>query len=343
MIDDPVALLERELVAAARRRVAGHPPRRRPTLGGLAVLVLVVVTLAVAGGAVVLLGGRGRSPASSAAAAAGRQRTQELSYIAAAHRQVAHTPDCQTRRVAGPLLNYGAPSTSLLSVLGVLRRPATSLDRSRRTLQDAGNARGIYVKYIRLALVEDGVSYYVVPVATLFPTAELPARCYAAVVAALRAELAGIPPSLRDATVSLEQQLIAQQRRFAQLAAGAGVCLVFKSADGDGGTCGASATEIEQQGLISVFGRLSGVVPDGVATVTVRYPVSNGHFARTATASVVGNVFAFATLRSSRGNPAAILIWRSANGRILKAVSESARPRAPGGGVCSARPGSNAC
>jgi hypothetical protein len=66
MSDDPIEVLERELVDAARRRSSGRDRRRRVSLGGLAAAIMVAVTLAVAAGALILLGGHKRSTASGA-------------------------------------------------------------------------------------------------------------------------------------------------------------------------------------------------------------------------------------------------------------------------------------
>jgi hypothetical protein len=59
MIDDPIALLERELVEAARRRADSHGMRRQSGLrrfgGGLAIAGTLAVGVAVAAGALVLL------------------------------------------------------------------------------------------------------------------------------------------------------------------------------------------------------------------------------------------------------------------------------------------------
>jgi hypothetical protein len=91
MTDDPIAVLERELVGAARRRAGGPARRYRPTLNGIAAAVLVAVTVAVGAGALILLGGHKRPATTPAAAVPGRQQ--------------------------------------LIDILGVLRRPQRKADR----------------------------------------------------------------------------------------------------------------------------------------------------------------------------------------------------------------------
>lgn len=281
-------------------------------------------------------GPQGASPGSP-----GGDQSQEFSYIRAAKQKVFRSAACRNRGPRFPR-SASSPSAALRSVLGVLRRPATAADRLPHSLQGAGNARGIYVDYIRLARVKNAVSYYIVPAASLFPGRTLPASCYAAMVAALRAELPQIPVQLRVPTLSLQAQLIARQRRFAEQAAGGGICLMFDGANVSGGTCGATASEIEQSGLTSSFGPLSGVVPDGVVTVTLHYPASNGLAARTATSDVVGNVFVTSIRRSDRGDLGPAVVWRSAQGKIIKTVPASRGNHVSSSGFCSA-PVRNAC
>lgn len=281
-------------------------------------------------------------PQSGSLGSLGGYQRQELSYIRAADQKVFRTPACRNRGPAVPLVSHGSPSGALRSALGVLRRPATAADRLPHSLQSAGDARGIYVDYIRLARVKNGVSYYIVPAASLSPGRMLPAGCYAAMVAALRAELPQIPVRLRAPTLSLQGKLIARQRRFAKQAAAGGICLMFNSPKVSGGACGATASEIKQRGMLSSFGPLSGVVPDGVATVTIHYPASNGLAARTVASDIVGNVFLTSIRRSNRGDLGPAVIWRSAQGKIIKTVPASRGNHGPSSGFCSA-PVSNAC
>jgi hypothetical protein len=101
MSDDPIAVLERELVDAARRRASVRPGgRRRLNIGALAAAALVAVTLAVAGGALILLAGHQRP---SATTATDRSRQQ------------------------------------LIDILAVLRRPQTKADLNPRILSQSAS------------------------------------------------------------------------------------------------------------------------------------------------------------------------------------------------------------
>jgi hypothetical protein len=342
--------LEAQLHAAARARVAGQHAGRPSRLrwlrkGAGAVPILAAMALAVAITVVALttLGHGHAAGPQGALGPPGPLQKQELRYIADAAKAVRRTAVCRNRGPAVPAISHGSPSQMLLSTLGVLRQPATTADRLPRSLQSGADTRGIYVNYIRLARVKNGISYYVVPAAASFARLTLPESCYAALVAALRAELPRVPAPLRAPTLSLQAQLIARQRELAQQQAAGVICLEFSSASGSGGSCGATPAQIAQTGMISTIGRISGVVPDGVTTVTIRYPASNGRAAQTVTTDVVSNVFATSIVRSTDRNLSPTIIWRSAQGKVLKTVLENRRNQAATSGFCSAKPGSNAC
>lgn len=99
MNDDPIAVLERELVEAARRRADSRRSRRlfglRRMVGGLATGAVLAVTLLIAAGALILLGGHHRARTS-------------------------------TRAIAG--------RHQLVGVIGALRRPQTSVDLHSPTI-----------------------------------------------------------------------------------------------------------------------------------------------------------------------------------------------------------------
>ena len=78
MNDDPIAVLERELVNAARRRASQRPRDRRwLSVSTFATAALIAVTLAIAGGALILLGGHKR-PMTPAAADTSRQQLIDI-------------------------------------------------------------------------------------------------------------------------------------------------------------------------------------------------------------------------------------------------------------------------
>jgi hypothetical protein len=343
--------LEAQLYTAARaqtaaRRGAGRPKSRwLRTAAALPIFLAVGTAIAVAVVALTLIGhdhtttsnapGGGASPPhvslggppSGPLGHPSPRQDRELSYINAAMAKVLPTPACQQGGPGASTISEGSPSERLLSILGVLRRPATPQDQlpARR----AGRAyppgvQNIYVHYIRLARVKNGVSYYIVPAGRVGVGERTSARCYAEQVAALRSELPRIPAALRASTLTLQTQLIAQRRRNEKQRPHEGICVETRSRAEGGGSCGDSASDIERRGTIQTDGPIvSGVVPDGVATVTFQYPASKGLSALTVATDVVGNVFAVSIARANGGHFPPTIIWRSAQGNIIKTISVS--------------------
>jgi hypothetical protein len=186
----------------------------------------------------------------------------------------------------------GAPSRSLLSILGVLRRPATAAD-ARSGITAQGFVSGVFVHYIRLARVVDGSPYYVYP---------------------------GIVGGC--GTGETPHQGIMELAKNVDL--GHGVI-------GGTGGGGATAAAIEQGKDASSSGvpgsstssTVTLVVPDGVATVTLRYPAgrASGYSPKispafTVTTAPVGNLVVV-TLPRSNPLQHGTMIWRSADGRVI--------------------------
>ncbi len=119
---------------------------------------------------------------------------REGSYINMANQQVrrAHRRLC----VPGfppprPSFIHGSPGQPLLSLLGVLRRPAGPADRAGK--QEFITAPYIYAGSIRRAFAAAGVSYYIAA-GRSDPAAYQPSpRCFALEVAALHADLSRVP------------------------------------------------------------------------------------------------------------------------------------------------------
>jgi hypothetical protein len=186
----------------------------------------------------------------------------------------------------------GAPSQSLLSILGVLRRPATSADglpaSIRKSLNMTFKVTGteVFVNYVRRARVISGVPYYVWPV--------LHTGCGAFV-----------------GTRGLETMVIADGTGWG----GAGDATTIK-----GGTTLGGGT--------ASFGRstIDGLVPDGVATATLHYPAGKvGGFDRkhapafTIMTHVVGNLLHVTIPRGGNRLVAPMtMTWRATTGRIIK-------------------------
>jgi len=189
----------------------------------------------------------------------------------------------------------GVPSQSLLSILGVLRRPATPADTLPATIlafftseSPLHAGRQIFINYIRRARVISGTSYYLIPV--------LNTGCG-------RLKITG-------EGIQLWQQ---------------------RSGGGGYGGGDADATRIEQAqavGFSAVFthSTITMIVPDGVATATLHYPAGKvGGFNRnhappvTITTNVTGNILVATIPRGGMRLMAPMtMTWRAANGTTIK-------------------------
>jgi hypothetical protein len=178
-----------------------------------------------------------------------------------------------------------APETALLSILAVLRRPMTHADALPARAYLSFNQE-VFVRYIRLARSVGGFGYYVIPA--------IITRC---------------------------EPVKAYQ----------GVTFVRRTPGGGGaGILAASAASIKRYGGFFTSGQhgrstAPGLVPDGVATVTVHYAANPaGRLpAVTITAKVVDNVVVLASIPRGPAASWTKMVWRAANGTTIKTFSDS--------------------
>jgi hypothetical protein len=234
----------------------------------------------------------------------------------------------------------------MFSTLPVLSRPATSADRLPASLYFGGRlgpwfqGGQIYVRYVRRVRVVDGSTYYLVPATELGrpPLSQTAAnRCYRLTVAALRAELPTVPAAERTSTRRYGDAEFAVGRYNLQTSSVyEGVFLFTEHANGGGGGSGGqSLSSIRHGGPLGGGGGgnpptpivMNGIVPAGVATVTLTFPATRHGTKRlpplSATGDVINNVFVIpiATLFQRGGWPATA-IWRSASGQIVNTINE---------------------
>jgi hypothetical protein len=344
----PVRQIAWEEPAAMTRR------RWRPgsPLGATAMLLSVVVAAVVAVFALAVLkhGGPSHSGASGGPSPAAhgnllpthpsRRLQQELLYIFraqdAASRRDRACALAPPRRIA-PSVSKGSPSAVLLAMLGVLRRPATGTDALPDHEQIADlwslGAQKLYVRYIRRARWWYGAGYYVIPAGNANPSRSIPRRCYTEGAAVLRRELPMIPKALRAGVLTLEPRAVATE--IYDASPHPGVCLAaWNSLGGGAGSCDISPADIAsgkafEDGSPTGLTTLYGLVPDQVATVTLDFPaaivtrrVTHKRVsvpARSITVKAISNMFIVLQPRDGVGFPAK-MIWRAANGRIIKTI-----------------------
>ena len=336
--------LEAQLHAAARARtgaVAGTVPRAasrparwrrlRAGLRSVPVVIAVASTVVVATAALLFLGparhhGAGPPAVPSAGGGGGfaglfgpptPQLRREGAYIAAADKRTARWAVCRSVPARQPTTAPGAPGGELTSILGILRRPATAADAVPGGLAGQGMT-DVYTSYLRRAQMTGGFTFYVVPARRSGFNGLPSVACLAAEDAALRRALPQIPSSLRTGTLALQTEVEAFYRRARAQAPQNVICIVITESNGGGESCGLSAAAILQGAAAeNQLGVFTGIVPDGVATVTLRFPAAGHSRARSFTAIVHGNVYAVPAPRGISAGVQPAVIRRAAGGRVL--------------------------
>lgn len=226
------------------------------------------------------------------------------------------------------------PDPALVSVLGVLAGPPSGsvplppwlhgiwLQSAR---QDVFRplAAGINIRYVRLARVADGMYFYITA-ATQIPPPLPPARCYSEAMTILRAQTRTLPHAERNAILSQVQQMT----RFARLSEKRNpprpaICF---SALGPGHSgperCGAWAGLIKAHGIFNGGSVAHGVVPNGVASVTLEYRTKQPGRTANYTGNIVNNVFAIKVARRDARISAERMIWHSTRGAVITVIPE---------------------
>jgi hypothetical protein len=342
--------LERELLAAHTR----HSRRRRRPLGSrmLGAGGIVFATAVAVAVAVVILavgqihpgstGGGSHSPPPQATGPllpsnpTKRQLREEnhlYAALAAVARQDQACSLASSTLTQKATISQGSPSQALLSILGVLRRPARATDRLPVRItyhpyrRDPNGSlpplKGVYIRYIRRARWRYGAGYYLVPAADANARHPIPERCYAKLHTAVAHELDHVPTNLRSSTLKLEPRFVDQLRSVT--APAEGVCLAALNDTGNGDGCGGgdTLTDIEQGHTITSggptgVGVVYGIVPDHVETVTLRYP------RQSFTVAVINNVFILKNPHQHLANygfPQTI-IWRGTNNTTIKTIND---------------------
>ena len=260
-------------------------------------------------------------------------------YIQPEVLRAVNSPVCARGTV--PATTTGIPPASLLSIVGVLRRPAARGGASDVVSRLGGEYPGLYVKYVRFARAVDGLDWYVsVSAGHLGIRAPVHInRCIAAQTANFDRELPRIPKAFRADATEIFTAQIQNERSVDAHNPPVGVNLTGLGPYGGSGPSsgGATAAGIEA-GALAYGGSLTGsgpdtasvegVVPDGVASVTLHYdagPASAyGHKhapAANITATPVNNVIVVTVPRNVGNASPQTMIWRSANGTIIKTIT----------------------
>lgn len=301
-----------------------------------------------------LLGTTG--PAAPAAARKGPSRQQlAIKLFLKAEQRVERDRACRTVEAPGrPTFTNAAPSSDLLSTLGILRRPEADDERLLHNSLEFPFGKDIYRRHIRIARSAGGREVFVYAARDSDFTRPRPERCRVAVRRRLERLLRDRPAAVRRLARRIAHGIQRVERRQNAARPREGVFL-FERLPGDGGlgsgSGGSNARTIRRSGMFQSSSegrrdrraRVDGLLPDGVATVTATYgrrgvPGFRGKRRRYAqaikrTVPVQDNVISFEVPRSSEDALFPVRwVWRSADGRIVRVTRSPFAQRASGRG-----------
>jgi hypothetical protein len=213
-------------------------------------------------------------------------------------------------------------------MFAILRAPTTPAAGLRGLLHWSAGAQ-LYLNQIHRARSAFGASFYVMPAGNVTGQRGVPGRCDAEHVAALRRQLSHVPQHKRAGILAAQSRYLAYSRYLALHAEG--VCAGYPALPrrGGGGPVCATVAEFQRWGvLVDAIVYLDHavvfwtVVPDGVATVTLRFVPGGSTLTHTVTTVVrpVNNVVVAKEAYDARhasGFPSTIVL-RGADGHIIK-------------------------
>jgi hypothetical protein len=277
-------------------------------------------------------------PAQAEKPKSNEQRAVDLINEASA--QARRTSDCpKSQRPPKSTVNHDRPSQGLMDLLGVLRRPATPEDKPPDDPFLFLPGSDVDIDYVRVAHAADGRTYWIVPARDTLHFEPLPQSCLHRIHSRLRALGHGQPPRVRRRALHFYNQLVADNRRLARRGPHEGVFVFEKRTDGiGGGGGGVDLTYLREHGQFGSSGRsdqsavLSGLIPDGVATVTSTFGTTYSRgpdrkprrYAKaiTRTDPVQDNMVSFKVARSAEDAFPEKMVWRDAAGKIVKVVRD---------------------
>jgi hypothetical protein len=295
-MSDFVDRLEDELLSSGKRYFSRRTRSRTP-IAAVPILLSIAVTLAVV--AVILSSGGTRSHPHASSA-----KPPQIPAVGSQNITASNAPGCRfkaTRKdamVLPPLVQSEAAPGALVSLVGLLRTPATAGDRI--DLKQFNRAPwivlSVYVRYIR---VVDG------PLGARI--ALVPARICGEVLSSPNARPVQVAPH----DVLLMQALSNPPSRRGTVYVGTPADIRSGAADPSLATSGAPRTSVKLT-----------IVPDGVARVVFSYP---GHQPSSATATIHDNVGISSPVPASMPSTTT---WYANNGSIVRTFTSATRPAA---------------
>lgn len=279
------------------------------------------------------------APKSPAAARALKEQQAAIDLINEASQHVfAVRKSCRPTFETKSSETHDAPTQAVLDAIAALRRPATPVDAINGPSSHFGQGE-VYVDYTRAVTAASGQKFTIVVSRSVRPTFRISASCLDAEHVRLLQLLKGKPPRLRSVTLGEFGKLRHGQEQNAHqpTAPQDGIYLFSRNADGSGGGGGGGDVKyfLTHGNFTSSGGGgrralLSGLLPDGVASVTLQFAktVSRGPYYKPTvfpsafqrTVRVEENVLAVHVPREAEDAFPTRMIWRGPDGSVLRIV-----------------------
>ena len=234
-------------------------------------------------------------------------------------------------------ITHDPPSQPVLDAIAALRRPATPEEAALPQAASFGGLGEVHADHIRILTAANGQKFTVFIARRVPVSFRISSSCLDAQHARLLVLLKDQPRRIRSVTLGTFGKVRdGQEKNNEQPTTPVDGIYLFSGGGGGGGN---DVKSFRERGTFGSSGggrssRLNGLVPDGVATVTLEFPrrVSRGKnykpvvfpkaFKRTV--RVQQNVI---SLRVPRGAPDAFsarMVWRAGDGRVIRVVTPPA-------------------
>jgi hypothetical protein len=208
----------------------------------------------------------------------------------------------------------GSPSQAMLSSFAVLKLPT----KAAVPTDLPGGDQKVYVNYVRIAQTRFGWPFKIIPLAH-FATES--SRCLALEASEVHTLIAHAPAKVRAKVDAIEHDSQLDDRYIKGHPEG--ICV---SGYHGGSLCETLLYAMERGGVNRGGSNNSSLVsfdlvPNGVASITVRYPKQPDSPARTIHVQVIHNLAVWKMTNEPNGGAPTIL-WRAANGRTIRTIPD---------------------
>jgi hypothetical protein len=264
------------------------------------------------------------------AAATGLQQ-ERIDLLNRAIKQVyAGAPSCKPPDpFARPTTTTDAdPSADLLNTFAIFRRPATAEELALADKERRLPAQGLYRRYARIVTSASGRRQLVLPAQNAHSYQPRPQRCVDSLRRHVDVLLRGHDAAFKRGTTRVLEQVIRDEWAGPAQGPTEGVFLFSFDGHGSGGGGGGADLEtLRTKGMFISFGGSSrpslvtGLIPDGVASIEFLYPATPGAAEIKRTVAVRDNVVSYHVRRA--GIDALVapqMTWLAADGSVVRVV-----------------------